>query len=292
MFGLLNINKPPRWTSRDVVNHVEKMARRRLKQHIKVGHAGTLDPIATGVLIVCLGQATRLVPWLHDHAKSYRATFLLGRRSETDDVEAEVETLDESPAVTADAIQAVLPLFTGQIEQIPPKYSAIKIDGKRAYKLARKGHEPDLPPRQVRIHRLELGGWNSPELTMNVDCSSGTYIRSLGRDIAAKLGTVAVMSSLSRTGVGPFRIEDAVALDQLSAENLGEYIHSPLAGLRHLPTFQAPPDVAARIRKGGRIPLYELENRPCKGELTVVCNNELIAIARARDIDLKPDVVF
>jgi tRNA pseudouridine55 synthase len=211
-FGLLNINKPPGWTSRDVVNRVARVVR-----PAKAGHAGTLDPLATGVLVVCVGQATRLIEYVQRSPKRYEATFLLGRRSDTDDVEGEVYELAHPPLPTREQLEAAIPRFLGMIEQRPPAFSALKVGGKRAYQLARAGQQPDLAPREVRIDELTIRKYDYPALEVKIRCGSGTYVRSLGRDLAAAVGTSAVMSQLCRTAVGRFTLADAIGLDELEA---------------------------------------------------------------------------
>jgi tRNA pseudouridine55 synthase len=213
MFGVFNINKPAGMTSRDVVNRVE----RRVRPH-KAGHAGTLDPLATGVLLVCVGPATRLIEHAQRLRKSYRSTFLLGRRSDTDDVEHDVEIVADAPQPTRAEIDAALPHFTGEISQRPPRHSAVKIAGRRAYKLARAGVEFEPEAKAVVIHRIDVVRYDYPELVLDVDCGSGTYIRSLGRDLAASLGTCAVMSALERTAIGDFRVGDAMTLEELDGD--------------------------------------------------------------------------
>jgi tRNA pseudouridine55 synthase len=213
MFGVLNINKPAGPTSRDVVDRVQ-----RLVQPHKAGHAGTLDPLASGVLLVCVGQATRLVEYAQQAPKSYRGTFLLGRRSETDDVEGDVEIVDGAREPSAEEVAAVLPQFTGEISQRPPRHSAVKIEGRRAYQLARRGVEFEPEAKTVRIDRLHVERYEYPELVLAVECGGGTYIRSLGRDLAEALGTTAVMTALVRTAIGGFRVEDAIELEQLDGD--------------------------------------------------------------------------
>lgn len=292
MFGFLNINKPARWTSRDVVNHVEKMCRKFSRQRVKVGHAGTLDPLATGVLLICLGPATKLVPWLLDHRKAYRGTFLLGRKSFTDDVDGTVEEIPDAPLVTAEQWTALLPKFRGRIHQVPPQVSALKIQGERAYRLARTGGVVELPPREVEIHRLELLGFEYPEFALDVDCSSGTYIRALGRDLARELGTSAVMSALERTAVGPFTIQDAVPLAELSQQNIGSFVLPPLAGLGHLHVWDVPPQIARGLKLGRKYLRSELDVSPPPGQLLVTCEGRLVCVASCRETDIKPDLVL
>ena len=208
LFGIFNVNKPPGWTSRRAVNHIQRFVR-----PAKVGHAGTLDPLATGVLLICVGPATRLVEYCHRLPKCYRATFLLGRQSPTDDTEVESEYLPDAPKPTRAQIEAALFQFQGEIEQRPPLFSAVKIQGQRAYKIARKGKQVELPMRVVTIHTIDLITYTYPELVLDIKCGTGTYIRALGRDLAFSLNTAAVMSALERTAIGNFQIEDSSRFD-------------------------------------------------------------------------------
>lgn len=210
--GLLNVNKPPGLTSRQVVDRVARLVR-----PAKAGHAGTLDPLATGVLMVAIGSATRLIQYLHRLPKSYLGTFLLGRQSTTEDIEGEMTELEGAPIPSRESILQAMQSMVGPIQQRPPSFSAIKVQGRRAYQLARQGHAVDLAPRTITIHQLDVVDYHYPELTLAVQCSSGTYIRSLGRDLAESLGSAAVMSRLTRTKIGRFSLEEAVELDELSS---------------------------------------------------------------------------
>lgn len=230
MFGVLNIYKPPGPTSRDVVNRVERLVRPQ-----KAGHAGTLDPIASGVLLVCVGQATRLIEYAQALAKSYRGTFLLGRRSDSDDVEGAVEVVADAIVPTRAEVDAALAPFRGEVMQRPPRHSAVKIAGQRAYALARRGVDFEPEAKAVVIHRLEVARYDYPELVLDVECGSGTYIRSLGRDLAEALGTSAVMAALERVAVGPFTAEDALPFDHV-AERWEERLERPSLLVASLPS--------------------------------------------------------
>lgn len=232
MFGLLNINKPSGVTSRDVVNRVQHLIR-----PVKVGHAGTLDPLATGVLVVCLGPATRLVEYVQRMKKSYRGTFLLGSESKTEDVEGDVTLLTNAPIPSQHEVEAALQEFVGRIEQRPPAYSALKVKGQRAYALARNGKTVHLTSRPVEVHELCLVAYEYPTLILDVCCGSGTYIRSLGRDVAQRLGTGAVMSALERTAIGPFSLDSAVDIATLVGTSLESAVLPPtlaVADLQHV----------------------------------------------------------
>ncbi len=230
MWGLLNVHKPYDVTSRDVVNHIQRLVRPD-----KAGHAGTLDPLATGVLVVCVGAATRLIEFVQEQPKTYVATFLLGRSSETEDIESPVQELPAPPIPTHGDVARALPQFRGQILQRPPAYSALKVRGQRAYALARRGQAVELQPRPVVIQQLDVVRYAYPELTLEVRCGSGTYIRALGRDIATALGSAAVMSALERTAIGGFAVEDACTLEQLTAETLATHLLPALRAVDHLP---------------------------------------------------------
>jgi tRNA pseudouridine55 synthase len=227
------------------VNRVQRLVR-----PAKTGHAGTLDPLATGVLVVAIGPATRLIDYVQEAPKQYRGEFLLGRRSDTEDIEGAVEELPQPPRPSRAEIEAVLPRFTGTIEQRPPAYSALKVAGKRAYDLARQGKTVDLAPRPVEIHALHVVGYDYPKLTLEVSCGSGTYIRSLGRDIAQAVGTEAVMSSLVRTAIGAFTVEDACALDAITLESLPAQLRSPAEAVAHLPQATLSAAELERIARG------------------------------------------
>lgn len=232
MFGLLNIDKPAGMTSRDVVNRVQKLVRPH-----KAGHAGTLDPLATGVLVVCVGRATRLISFVQDQLKSYRGTFELGKSSDTDDVEGTIRETGPLRDISREELEAILPEFTGLIAQVPPAFSAVHVDGRRAYDLARRGKPVELAPREVYVASIELTAWDFPRFTLEITCGSGTYIRSIGRDLGARLGCGAVMTALVRTRIGEFRLEEAVALDDLTSETLAARLLPATRAVAQLPSL-------------------------------------------------------
>src|SRR5262245_38371438 len=248
MFGLLNIDKPAAVTSRDVVNRVQ-----RLLRPLKVGHAGTLDPLATGVLIVAIGPATRLIEYIQRLPKTYQGTFLLGRTSDTEDIEGSVVELPSPPIPTQAQIEAAIPRFIGQIDQRPPAYSALKIAGRRAYKMARRGDAVDLAPRPVEVYDLQIIRYDYPELELLVRCGSGTYIRSLGRDLAAAVGTGAVMSVLRRLAVGPFEVKDALATDKLDILATRSHLLAPTLAVEQLPRITLDNHELSYIAQGRSI---------------------------------------
>lgn len=217
--GIINAAKPSGGTSREVVNVIQRLA-----YPAKVGHAGTLDPLASGVLLVCVGKATRLIDHLQRHPKTYQATFRLGCHSDTEDANGQVEFLSDSIQPALREVESVLPRFLGEQLQQPPQFSALKVDGKRAYKLARRGTHVALQPRTIMVHKLQLVRFDYPDLELTVECGSGTYVRSLGRDIALALGTQAVMTTLSRTRIGPFDLESAVNISGLDRESFRNHL--------------------------------------------------------------------
>jgi len=245
LFGLLNINKPAGFTSRDEVNQIQRLVR-----PCKVGHAGTLDPLATGVLVMCLGRATRLIEYVQRLPKRYIATFELGKTSETEDIEGEVHDVPDAPQPTLAKLEGVLPDFTGTIDQLPPKYSALKLGGKRAYDLARAGKPVDLKPRPISIHKLSVVEYAYPHLVLDISCGSGTYVRSLGRDIAATLGTATVMTALLRSEIGGFRVADAVASKSLDRASLEEQILAPDEKLLSLPRIDLTAEELEEVSHG------------------------------------------
>jgi tRNA pseudouridine55 synthase len=244
-FGVLNVNKPAALSSRDVVNRVE-----RLTRPVRAGHAGTLDPLATGVLVICVGQATRLIQYIQRMPKRYRAKFLLGRHSDTDDVEGDVsEFAGVLPPIPA-ALEAALPQFIGHIQQRPPSHSAVKVGGRRAYHLARAGKAVELAARTVVIHRLAIVRYEYPELDLDIECGSGTYVRAIGRDLGMVLGTGAVMSALERTAIGDFRVTDAVSLNDLTNDTLPRYLQTALTAVDNVPRVELSGAQLTEIRNG------------------------------------------
>lgn len=204
------INKPYEWTSFDVV----KKVRNALKIK-KVGHAGTLDPLATGLLIVCAGKKTKSIDSYMAQEKEYTGTFIIGKTTESFDLEREIIEVADPSHITLEDIKAAALLLTGDIMQIPPMHSAIKVEGKRVYEAARKGEEVKMEPRPVRVSVFEITGFDNPEIHFRIVCSKGTYIRSLARDLGGILKTGAYMSALCRTRIGDFKLEDAEELNNL-----------------------------------------------------------------------------
>lgn len=231
--GILNIDKPSGMTSHDVVGRVRRVAEMR-----KVGHSGTLDPMATGVLVVCLGRATRLVEYLVGRPKTYYGTVRLGQTTDSYDADGTILTESVVPEITANMLEPMLEQFRGDILQIPPMVSAIKKDGKKLYELAREGKTVERPPRPVTIYQLDLLKIDLPEVTLRIQCSAGTYIRSIAYDLGELLGCGGHLSSLRREQVGEFGLETTVQLADLTSENIQTHLQLPERAVTHLPRVE------------------------------------------------------
>jgi tRNA pseudouridine55 synthase len=294
--GWVVLDKPAGLSSAAAVARV-----RRVFAAAKAGHGGTLDPLATGVLVIALGEATKLVPFVMDAPKAYRFTVRWGEARATDDAEGAVTaTSDRRPDRTE--IAAALPRFVGTIAQTPPAYSAIKVDGERAYALARAGEAVELKSRSVKVSRFVLEEIEDADhASFAVDCGKGTYVRSLARDLALALGTVGYVSSLRRLAVGRFTAADAISLDKL--EGLG---HSPgrsatlwpvETALDDIPALAVTETVARKLRHGQVVPLAEAHGSPpadAPSDMTVaiLAEGRLVALAAIANGDLKPVRVF
>lgn len=210
---VLLINKPLRWTSFDVVNKL----RNKLKIK-KIGHAGTLDPLATGLLILCTGKMTKRIDEFQAQEKEYTGKFMIGKTTPSHDLETTIEEGGNTDQITEEQLKSAAHKFTGILQQIPPLHSAIKIDGKRAYKFARKGKDIELKPREVIVSTFEITSFEKPFVGFRIVCSKGTYIRSLARDFGNELGTGAYLAELCRTRIGSFKLSDALEIDQINPE--------------------------------------------------------------------------
>jgi tRNA pseudouridine55 synthase len=284
------IDKPGGMTSREVVDR----AQRWFPRGTRLGHTGTLDPLATGVLVLCVGQATRLTEYVQDMRKTYRAGLFLGACSDTDDADGTITpALVEQPPDRA-AIEARLREFVGEIEQTPPAYSAAKVTGRRAYELARRGEDVALRPRRVRIHRIDLLACAYPRLELEVECGKGTYIRSLARDLGERLSCGALIETLRRTRVGPFEADSAPGLDIDAAAARSRLL--PLAAaVAELPRVELDAAQTARLRQGQSLSL-PASLRPRDQEAVAVFDPDghLAAVCRA-DVEmrlLRPDKVL
>lgn len=305
--GILNVNKPAGMTSHDVVAKVRRILQKRASAwppsmstvpgtdtvqgkaptRPRVGHAGTLDPLATGVLLVCVGQATRLVEYLMDTVKVYRARLRLGITTDTHDAEGKV--VAEVPVqVTEDEVRRALANFLGPIKQVPPMYSALKHQGTPLYKLARQGIEVERAPRRVEIHELLLEDWSppvsstEPQFTIRIACSSGTYIRALARDMGQWLGCGAHVAALTRLACGSFTLEEAISLEELAQAvvegRLEKVMHPPEAAVADWPSLILDEEAAWRITHGQPVAGAAME----EGGWTRVYSSkgEFLAIAR------------
>lgn len=256
-FGFLNLNKPAGLTSHDCVARV-----RRILKMKKVGHGGTLDPAATGVLPIALGKATRLLQFLPEE-KAYRARIRFGVRTATDDLEGEVLEARPVPDLTLAQVEAVIPQFIGRIVQIPPAYSAIQRDGKRLYELARAGEAVEVPSREVDVSAIEVLGWvpgEFPELEVAISCGGGTYIRAIARDLGAVLGTGATLAVLARTLSCGLKVEDSISLETLEAQQQQQAFRAiaPEAMLEHLVTITLSKEEVFCWERGQRISRQEM----------------------------------
>jgi tRNA pseudouridine55 synthase len=279
--GLLVIDKPGGITSRDAVNRVQRW----FPRGTKIGHTGTLDPLATGVLVVCIGAATRLADYVQAMGKSYASRFRLGATSTSDDADGDITETPNAQPVPREVIESALPRFVGEIEQLPPSVSALKVDGKRAHDLARKGEAVTLAPRPVRIEAIRVRAYEWPYLDVEVDCGKGTYIRSIARDLGAALGVGGMVQTLRRTRVGPFAAEQGVGVDAPPAELKLRPMLEALAGM---PCVRVTADEVRRLRQGQR-----LARELAPGAVALVDEaGALVGIGISERGALKPHVVF
>jgi tRNA pseudouridine55 synthase len=288
--GLVVVDKPAAWTSHDVVAKLRKVYRQR-----RVGHAGTLDPDATGVLLVGLGRTTRLLRFLQETGKGYRGTIVFGVSTTTLDASGEVVDRHPMPIDRAE-VEAVLPAFRGEIEQLPPMVSAVKIGGRRLHELARRGEEVERAPRRVRIDRLDIEAFEPgpyPTATVLVECSSGTYVRSLAADIGARLGGVAHLAQLRRLHIGSFTLDEARTLDAIEADP-DAVVLPPLAAVRDLEQVDVDAEQARAVGHGVTFPAAVLAGvNAGPGPFAVVGpDGELLAVYERRRAAVKPAVVL
>ena len=264
LHGYLVVDKPAGWTSFDVVARA-----RRLLGEKRIGHAGTLDPAATGVLPLAVGMATKTLEFLTDASKTYLADVTFGVETDSHDIEGRVTRTAGTEEVTADAIEAVLARFRGPGEQVPPMHAAIKVGGQKLYDLARRGEEIPRSPRPVNFYGLEMLEWSSPTATLLVDCSKGTYIRALARDLGAALGTGAYLSNLVRLRAGPFHLCQAITIEELTQVELPwawprVAVH-PDIPVQTWPALILDEDASRQWRQGSPIPT----NRSASGPIRV-----------------------
>ncbi len=287
MDGFINLKKLPTWTSHDCVAKV-----RRILQTKKVGHGGTLDPAAVGVLPIAIGKATRLLEYL-PAGKAYRAIIRLGIQTTTDDLEGETIYSQPVPELKIDRIESILTEFIGEIVQTPPMYSAIQVNGQRLYKLARAGEVIEVPTRQVTIDSIEILNWTPgdfPEVEVQIACGGGTYIRSIARDLGEKLGTKGVLAFLERNGSCGLELADSITLEELAQQQeAGSFVPiSPARGLAHLPTATLiEADLVKSWSQGKRLPVNELILTPptLSGNVKVMSADLCLGIGEIQSIE-------
>jgi tRNA pseudouridine55 synthase len=306
--GIVNLDKPLGLTSNQAMTAVRTVLRRATGSKLKVGHAGTLDPEASGVLVLLVGRATKLTELLMDGGKGYRAEVTLGAVSTTDDNEGEIASTGAGP-VNESAVRLACQRFVGRIEQRPPAHSAVHVGGRRAYELARSGELAELPARAVTIHAIELLSFNWPVATLSIDCGRGVYVRSIARDLGERLGVGGYLSALTRTRVGPFRADDAVALDACREDNVPEWVLPIEAAAGSLRRVDLSASQARIIATGKEVEVYwsapqgykaTNENGPrgrtAGGEqdarIAVFAGDRLIALCEQRDAVLHPRQVI
>ena len=252
--GVLNLDKPGGMTSRDVVDLISRPLRK-----VKVGHAGTLDPLASGVLVVCVGAATRLIEYVQRMPKSYRTVVRLGARSDTLDADGRVE-VEADPRIPTEAeVLEALATQVGTIDQVPPRFSALKVGGKRAYDLARGGQAVELASRPVRVDRVELVSYAWPLLGLRVDCGSGTYIRSIARDVGEALGCGGLVEVLVRTRIGPFLQAEAIDPTGRTIDDLLAHLRPTEAALGDLPRLKVSAEQLVAIGMGKALAARDVE---------------------------------
>lgn len=274
--GILNVNKAPGWTSHDVVARV-----RRLTGQRRVGHAGTLDPFATGVLLVCIGQATRVSEYLMDANKVYRACIRFGTATDTYDSTGTV-TVADARIPERDEIEALLPRFIGRIQQAPPVYSALKVDGHPAHRRVRRGEVVELAPREVVIYSIDVRSWRPPDLEVDILCGRGTYIRSLAHDLGQAASSAAHLAALERRAVGQFTIEDAIPVadleTEIAAHGLQDLLYPLDEALLQYPALVVAGEDVSRVLNGQAI----VAEPPTEGALSRVYGpgGEFVALVR------------
>jgi tRNA pseudouridine55 synthase len=293
--GWLVLDKPVGMTSTHAVSVVK-----RAFQAKRAGHAGTLDPLASGLLPIALGEATKTVPFVMDGRKIYRFTVRWGEERDTDDAEGRVTGTSEARP-SAEAIRALLPRFTGQISQVPPRFSAVKIEGERAYDLARDGETVELEARPVEIHRLELLEMPDPDhAVLAAECGKGTYVRALARDLGRMLDCLGHVAALRRTAVGPFTEDIATGLPALQAaadDPEGQADARPAllpveAGLAALPALRVSSSDAGRLTRGQAVLMRGRDAPVMEGWVSVVAQGSLIALAEVEKGELRPRRIF
>jgi tRNA pseudouridine55 synthase len=285
---VLPVDKPVGPTSHDVV-----AAARRALGTRRVGHTGTLDPFASGLLVLCIGRATRLAEYLSGMSKTYHATARLGVTTDTLDRDGSLMVERDASSVDEAAIRQALAGLVGDIQQVPPQFSAKKVDGEAMHRRARRGEHVELPPVDVTIHEAELVSCDSSDLEFSVRCSSGTYIRAIARDVGEALGVGAHLTELRRTSVGQYRIEDAVSMDELADEAVVARARvTPIAAMAHLEGIALGDEHAARLLQGQRIRIAGEGEGRSADRVAISFGEDLLAIAELDDGVIRPRKVF
>lgn len=300
--GVLPIDKPAGPTSHDMV----ALARRALATR-RIGHTGTLDPFASGLLLLCVGRATRIAEYLSGMDKRYTAIVRLGVSTDTEDATGGILSEHDATGITRSDVESALRAQRGEILQTPPAYSAKKVDGVRSYRLAREGRAVELEPVSVTIHHLEITQVETPHVHLDVICSSGTYIRAIARDLGAALGVGAHLTALRRTAVGSYSVDDAISADDLDAISAARRARGSVAGVADAPSDTPPPALISTLDALGAMPRIDvspddignirhgrtiIRNDAADGVVALAAGGELIAIAHAEGGRVRPRKVF
>ena len=296
--GIIILYKPKGESSRATLNRLQRAVRSCCHQghKLRVGHAGTLDPLAEGVLVACVGEATKLIEVIQMLPKCYTGTFQLGVTSDTLDSEGTIVALPNQSQPTHDMLLEASARFVGRIRQRPPAYSALKVAGKRAYQLARQGEHVELAAREIEVYRIGLVAYKYPIFRLKIECGSGTYVRSLGRDIGESLGSGAIMTALTRESIGPFSLSDAVPpemFDNQQSTAWGEHLMPLELGVAHLPRVDLDAKTAARLLMGqavrkDEIPVLQKASGNCSVASAKLCavfvrKNRLVSLLELVD---------
>lgn len=307
--GIIVLQKPKGESSRTTLNRLQRavlsrhkrlleslhdepelLGELKLRKPPRVGHAGTLDPLAEGVLVACVGEATKLIETIQMLPKHYVGTFQLGVTSDTEDIEGTVTELPNPPQPTLEQLQNAAMQFVGRISQRPPTFSALKVDGKRAYQLARKGETVELKPREIEVYQISLQEYHYPIFRLGIECGSGTYVRSIGRDIGELLGSGAVMTALTRDWIGPFLVENALpptVFDDPASETWLERLLPLEIGVAHLPQTVLDDRTCYKIRHGQPVSFDEIASQASENSILAAFspNHKLVAL-----LEVGPDL--
>jgi tRNA pseudouridine55 synthase len=288
--GIVTIDKPIGLTSRQIVDKVAKIVR-----PAKTGHAGTLDPLATGVLVVAVGSATRLISYIQQGRKRYIGQFRLGVRSNTDDVDGQITEGGVWTHITEQMLAEAVAQFVGTISQVPPQFSAVHVGGQRAYMLARQGETVEIDARPVEVHSIDVTQFTPPNFELEIECGSGTYVRSIGRDLGEHFGCGAIMTSLRRLSVGPCRIADAVSFADLDEARLRSALQPALTAVSEFPQRIVDADELRALRQGRMIETGSLSASGPDAEVALIdADRQLVGLARFEGSPprLQPHIIF